>query len=66
MALVVLGALWGASFLFIRVAAPALGPFPLMGTRVVLAALALAPFVLALGRFPEVRERWRQFLFVGC
>lgn len=65
MALVVLGALWGASFLFIRVAAPALGPFPLMGTRVVLAALALAPFVLALGRFPEVRERWRQFLFVG-
>ena len=65
MALVVLGAVWGASFLFIRVAAPVLGPFPLMGTRVVLAALALAPFVVALGRFPEVRERWRQFLFVG-
>jgi drug/metabolite transporter (DMT)-like permease len=64
-ALVVLGAVWGASFLFIRVAAPALGPFPLMGTRVVLAALALAPFVVALGRFPEVRERWRRFLFVG-
>lgn len=64
-ALIVLGAVWGASFLFIRVAATALGPFPLMGTRVVLAALALAPFVLALGRFPEVRERWRQFLFVG-
>ena len=64
-ALILLGAVWGASFLFIRVAAPALGPFPLMGTRVVLAALALAPFVLALGRFPEVRGRWRQFLFVG-
>ena len=64
-ALILLGAVWGASFLFIRVAAPALGPFPLMGTRVVLAALALFPFVLALGRFPEVRERWRQFLFVG-
>lgn len=64
-ALVVLGAVWGASFLFIRVAAPALGPFPLMGTRVGLAALALAPFAVALGRFPEVRERWRQFLFVG-
>jgi drug/metabolite transporter (DMT)-like permease len=64
-ALVVLGAVWGASFLFIRVAAPALGPFPLMGTRVVLAALALAPFVVALGLLPEVRERWRRFLFVG-
>ena len=65
LALVVLGAVWGASFLFIRVAAPVLGPFPLMGTRVVLAALALVPFVLVLGRFPEVRARWRQFLFVG-
>ena len=64
-ALILLGAVWGASFLFIRVAAPSLGPFPLMGTRVGLAALALAPFVLALGRFPEVRERWREFLFVG-
>ena len=65
LALIVLGAVWGASFLFIRVAAPVLGPFPLMGTRVVLAALALVPFVLVLGRFPEVRARWRQFLFVG-
>ena len=64
-ALILLGAVWGASFLFIRVAAPSLGPFPLMGTRVGLAALALAPFVVALGRFPEIRERWRQFLFVG-
>ncbi|MDP9457196.1 MAG: DMT family transporter [Actinomycetota bacterium] len=64
-ALIVLAAVWGASFLFIRVAAPAIGPFPLMGTRVVLAALALLPFVLVLGRFREVRERWRQFLFVG-
>ena len=64
-ALILLGAVWGASFLFIRVAAPSLGPFPLMGTRVGLAALALAPFVFALGRLPEVRGRWRQFLFVG-
>lgn len=64
-ALVVLGAVWGASFLFIRVAAPALGPFPLMGTRVTVAALALAPFLFVLGRYPEVRKRWKQFLFVG-
>ncbi len=40
--LVVLAALWGASFLFIRIAAPALGPFPLMAGRVLLAALVLA------------------------
>jgi drug/metabolite transporter (DMT)-like permease len=40
--LVVLAALWGASFLFIRIAAPALGPLPLMAGRVLLAAAVLA------------------------
>src|SRR4028118_1641337 len=40
-ALISLGALWGASFLFIRVAVPALGPFVLVGLRVGLAALVL-------------------------
>ncbi len=42
-ALVLLGAIWGSSFLFIRVAVPALGPFVLMELRVGLAAAALAP-----------------------
>ncbi len=36
-----LGAIWGGSYLFIRVAAPVLGPFPLMALRVVIAAAAL-------------------------
>ncbi len=65
LALILLGAIWGSSFLFIRVAVPALGPFPLMELRVGLAALALAPFVFALGLLPEVRKRWRQFLLLG-
>lgn len=64
-ALILLGAIWGSSFLFIRVAVPALGPFPLMEIRVGLAALALAPFAVALGHVPEVRARWKQFLVMG-
>ena len=64
-ALILLGAIWGSSFLFIRVAVPALGPFLLVELRVGLAALALAPFAVALGRVPEVRSYWRQFLVVG-
>ena len=36
-----LGAVWGAAFLFIRVAVPALGPFLLVGLRVGLAAVTL-------------------------
>lgn len=64
-ALILLGAIWGSSFLFIRVAVPSFGPFLLMEVRVGIAALALAPLAIALGRLPEVRSRWRQFLVVG-
>jgi drug/metabolite transporter (DMT)-like permease len=63
--LVLLGALWGGSFLFIRVAVPALGPFLLAELRVGLAAVALLLFALAAGRVPEIRHRWRSFLVLG-
>ena len=64
-ALLLLGALWGASYMFIRVAVPALGPFTLMGLRVALAAsiLALYAAVLASG-MPKLRSRWKEFLIV--
>ncbi len=65
LALILLGAIWGSSFLFIRVAVPVLGPFLLMELRVWLASLVLAPLAVALGRVPGVRLRWRQFLVVG-
>jgi drug/metabolite transporter (DMT)-like permease len=65
-ALILLGALWGASFLFIRVAVPALGPFVLMELRVGLAALALTLYAAMLARTPELRTRWKQFLTIGA
>ena len=53
-ALILLGAVWGSSFLFIRIAVPALGPFALMELRVGLAALALIFYALAVARLsPE-------------
>jgi drug/metabolite transporter (DMT)-like permease len=64
-ALISLGALWGASFLFIRVAVPAFGPFVLVGLRVGLAALALALFAAAAGRALKLRGLWGPLLFVG-
>ena len=64
-ALVTLGALWGASFLFIRVAVPALGPFVLVGVRVGLAALILALFAVATRRALKLRGLWGPLLFVG-
>lgn len=62
----VLAAAWGASFLFARVAVPEFGAFPLVGVRLVVAALVLAvPLVLA-GHLKLLRERWRVFLLVGA
>ena len=60
-----LGAVWGAAFLFIRVAVPALGPFLLVGLRVGLAAVTLLVYVLIAGRVPKIRSRWRSFLILG-
>ena len=66
-ALILLAALWGASYVFIRVAVPALGPFVLMGVRVALAAAALALYAAVLARaMPKFRSRWKEFLIVGA
>jgi drug/metabolite transporter (DMT)-like permease len=63
--LVLLGALWGGSFLFIRVAVAELGPFLLVELRAGLAAAALFLCALAAGRVPKIRSRWRSFLVLG-
>jgi drug/metabolite transporter (DMT)-like permease len=43
--LLLLGAIWGASFLFMRVAANDFGPFALVEVRLALGALVLLPFL---------------------
>ena len=63
--LIMLSALWGGSFLFIRVAVPALGPFLLVELRVGLAAAALCLYALAAGSMPKIRGRWKSFLVLG-
>ena len=61
-----LAAVWGASFLFARVAVPEFGAVPLVGVRLAVAALVLAvPLVLA-GHLKLLRDRWRLFLLVGA
>lgn len=64
-ALVALAAVWGGSFLFIRVAAQAVGPVTLAGVRVTLAGLALLLYALATRVDLELRRRWKSFLVVG-
>ena len=60
-----LAAVWGASFLFIRIAAPAFGPFPLVFGRVVIAALVLGLGMLALRRPIGLRAHARKLLVLA-
>jgi drug/metabolite transporter (DMT)-like permease len=63
--LVLLAALWGASFLFMRLAAPDFGPLPLAAVRVALAAVLLLALLTAKGLLPALRQHWRPIALVG-
>ncbi len=63
--LLLLSALWGGSFLFIRVAAPALGPVWLIELRLSLTVLLLLPLVIRLGLWTEIRKHWLSLLIMG-
>src|SRR4051812_6706230 len=64
--LVALGALWGGSFLFIRIAAPVMGPPVLVALRTLLAGAVLLLYGGLSGRRPVLRARWREFLVLGA
>ncbi len=63
--LVALAAIWGASFLFMRVAAPEFGPVALTALRVAGAALLLLPLLAARGQMDALRTHWRPIAVVG-
>lgn len=60
-----LAAIWGASFLFMRVSAPEFGPWALAGVRVLGAIAFLLPLLLWRGEWPALRAHWRPVLLVG-
>lgn len=60
-----LGAIWGASFMFMRLAALELGALPTAALRVLIASLFLLPLLLLKGLWPVLRQHWRPLLFVG-
>jgi drug/metabolite transporter (DMT)-like permease len=63
--LLALSAIWGASFLFMRMGAPVLGPTLLIGCRVLLAALFLAVVGAALRKPLDVRRNALHYLVLG-
>ncbi|TLD46248.1 MAG: putative cystine transporter YijE [Accumulibacter sp.] len=63
--LVLLAALWGGSFLFMRYAAPAFGPLPLIWLRVAVAAACLMPLLMLRRQVGALREHAFGIVVVG-
>ena len=63
--LIALAAIWGGSFLFLRIGVPVFGPGVLIELRVGLAALFLWLVCRLLGRRAGLLQHWRHFLIIG-
>ena len=60
-----LGALWGASFLFMRLGAAEFGALPTAGMRVAIAALFLLPLLLLRGQWRALSKHWKKIFVLG-
>jgi len=65
-AMLILAALWGASFLFIKIAAPEIGPLFTIQGRVTIAGIVLILLLLITRRSANFRKRWKQYLILGA
>src|SRR5690554_6571275 len=63
--LLILAAIWGSSFLFIRIAVTDFGPFALMAIRSGLALLVLVPLLFWRHRLPVLVKFWKPIFTVG-
>lgn len=64
--LVLLAAVWGASFLFMRLGAHEFGPIVLAAVRVGLASVMLIPLLASRGQLAGLRTHWKGLLLVGA
>jgi drug/metabolite transporter (DMT)-like permease len=60
-----LAAVWGSSFLFMRISAVEFGALPTAAVRVAIAALFLLPLVWLRGLMPVLYKNWRKVFLVG-
>lgn len=63
--LILLSAIWGSSFLFMRLAVGDLGPFPLMAMRTGFALLVILPLLLWRHGIPSLIKDWKPIFIVG-
>ncbi len=63
--LLLLAAIWGSSFLFMRLVVPAFGPVGLAFVRVAGAALLLLPLLALRGEWSALARHWRALIVLG-
>jgi len=61
-----LSAIWGASFLFMRIAVVDFGALPTAAMRVAVAAVFLFPLVWMRGLLPLLRQHWKKIFLIGA
>ena len=62
---ILLAAIWGASFLLMKLGASDFGPFLTAFLRVLLASLFLLPLLIWRGQFQDLKKHYKPILFVG-
>ena len=63
--LIFLSAIWGSSFLFLRLTSPVFGPIFLIEMRVLSGLAVLLPLVLFLGKLAEFQKHWKMIATVS-
>jgi drug/metabolite transporter (DMT)-like permease len=63
--LILLAAMWGGSFLFMRMAVPEFGPVALIALRVGITALLFLPALFFRGRAISLRRHWKPLTVLG-
>jgi drug/metabolite transporter (DMT)-like permease len=63
--LLLLAAIWGSSFIFLKILTPVIGVSMTMGSRIILAAIVMISFVAFLKKLPDYTLHWRKYLVLG-
>jgi drug/metabolite transporter (DMT)-like permease len=62
---ILLGAIWGSSFLFMRLAVVEFGALPTAAVRVAVASVFLLPILWLRGLGPQLRGHWKKIFAIG-
>lgn len=63
--LFLLAAIWGSSYLFLRIVTPTIGVSMTMGVRILIAALVMVTVFGAIKKWPLYGLYWKQYLVLG-